>query len=77
MSSRGAGAEHQRINFIVQGNTNMQSVAAYYVLVATELANDASANARHRYEAPQKPSRLASLVAVFTRPARRSAATAA
>ena len=55
----------------------MQSVAAYYVLVATELANDASARPTFRNPAPEKRSRLSSLVATFTRPVRRSSAAAA
>ena len=55
----------------------MQSVAAYYVLVATELANDSSAKARRTYDLPQKRSRFASLVPAFTRPVRRAASAAA
>ena len=55
----------------------MQSVAAYYVLVATELANDAHARPRYSHQAPAKRSRLASFVASFARPVRRSASAAA
>ncbi|HEY8439748.1 MAG TPA: hypothetical protein VIK65_14145 [Candidatus Limnocylindrales bacterium] len=55
----------------------MQSVAAYYVLVATELANDANARPRYRHPAPAKRSRLASFVAAFARPVRRPASAAA
>ena len=55
----------------------MQSVAAYYVLVASELANEASAKARYTHDVPQKRSRFASLVTAFTRPVRRAASAAA
>jgi hypothetical protein len=55
----------------------MQSVAAYYVLVASELANDASARPRYSHAAPAKRSRLSSVLAAFARPVRRSATAAA
>jgi hypothetical protein len=55
----------------------MQSVAAYYVLVATELANEASARPTYRHPAPEKRSRFSSLFAAFTRPVRRASAAAA
>jgi hypothetical protein len=54
----------------------MQSVAAYYVLVASEVANDASARVRYEH-APKKRSRLAELFGSVTRPVRRTAAAAA
>lgn len=54
----------------------MQSVAAYYVLVASEIANQVSTKARYEH-APRKRSRLAELVWSVTRPVRRSAVAAA
>jgi len=54
----------------------MQSVAAYYVLVASEVANEASAKARYEHE-PRKRSRLVELLGSLTRPVRRSATAGA
>jgi hypothetical protein len=53
----------------------MQSVAAYYVLVASELANQASPKARYDFP-PRKPSRFANLRNVFSRPVRQAASAA-
>ena len=53
----------------------MQSVAAYYVLVASELANQASAKPRYDFP-PRKPSRFATLRNVFSRPLRQAASAA-
>ncbi len=53
----------------------MQSVAAYYVLVASEIANEASAKARYDH-APRRRSRLTELLGSITRPVRRTAAAA-
>jgi hypothetical protein len=53
----------------------MQSVAAYYVLVASELANQASAKPRYDFP-PRKPSRFANLRNVFSRPLRQAASAA-
>lgn len=69
------GSPHQPI--LRKDLITMQSVAAYYVLVATELANDAHARPRYSHPVPVKRSRLASFVAAFARPVRRSASAAA
>jgi hypothetical protein len=53
----------------------MQSVAAYYVLVASQLANESSAKARYDFP-PRKPSRFANLRNVFSRPLRHAASAA-
>jgi hypothetical protein len=53
----------------------MQSVAAYYVLVASELARESNAKARYDHPA-RKPSRLASLRNAFSRPVRHAASAA-
>jgi len=55
----------------------MQSVAAYYVLVASDVASQASRKARFQHPAPSRRSRLAAFVAALLRPARRVAAAAA
>lgn len=55
----------------------MQSVTAYYVIVALDQARGGSAMARAGSTAPTRPSRLAGLVAAFAGPIRRRAASAA
>jgi len=54
----------------------MQSVAAYYVLVASDVANQASREARFQHAVPARRSRLAAFVATLRRPARRAVAAA-
>jgi len=53
----------------------MQSVAAYYVLVASQLANESSPKARYDFP-PRKPSRFANLRNAFSRPLRHAASAA-
>lgn len=54
----------------------MQSAAAYYVLVAQDLARQSDARYRPVHSAP-KPSRLSTFVASLFGPVRRAAAAAA
>jgi hypothetical protein len=54
----------------------MQSAAAYYVLVAQDLARQSDARYR-QVHAVQKPSRLSTLVASLFRPVRRAGASTA
>ena len=55
----------------------MNAVAAYYVVVATEEARKANATPAYRVAPPKGPSRIAALVASFSRPIRRTAASPA
>jgi hypothetical protein len=55
----------------------MQSVAAYYVLVALNVANQASHEARVPSPTLARRPRLAALLAMVRRPTRRTAAAAA
>jgi hypothetical protein len=54
----------------------MQSIAAYYVMVASEVAREASATPRYAH-APRRTSRIAALLASIGRPVRRAAVAAA
>ncbi len=54
----------------------MQSVAAYYVLVASDIARQASARARTYDNPPRSTSRFAQLRNVFSRPLRQAASAA-
>jgi hypothetical protein len=54
----------------------MQSVAAYYVLVASDIARQASAKARTYDAPPRRTSRFGHLRNVFSRPVRQAASAA-
>ena len=54
----------------------MQSVAAYYVIVASEEARKASARARHQSVSVKRPSRVAAVLSALVAPVRRNLAPA-